>query len=100
VKRNTVSLSGMFSERQTLRHTPAGIPVLEFRIRHASTQIEAGLSRNISLEIDALALGEAAEKLERVPLEGEYRFEGFLAPRGGKSRQTVLHVNHFESSKG
>jgi len=76
------------------------MPALNFRIGHASEQIEAGRPRNVSLEIDAVALGEIAEKLSRMPLEGEYRFEGFLALRSRRSRLPVLHVNSFELNRG
>ena len=73
---------------------------MNFRIGHASEQVEAGRPRNVSLEIDAVALGEMAEKLSRMPLEGEYSFEGFLALRSRQSRLPVLHVNSFELNRG
>jgi primosomal replication protein N len=93
VNRNTVVLDGTLVAREELRHTPAGMPALGFRIGHASGQVEAGLPRNVLLEIDAVALGEVAEKLSRVPLDGQYSFEGFLALRNKLSRVPVLHVN-------
>ena len=76
------------------------MPALNFRIGHASEQVEAGRTRSISLEIEAVALGEVAEKLSRIPMEGEYSFEGFLALRSKRSRLPVLHVNSFESNRG
>ena len=76
------------------------MPALNFRIGHVSEQVEAGRSRSVSFEIDAVALGEVAEKLSRMPLEGEYRFEGFLALRSKLSRLPVLHVNSFEFNRG
>ena len=100
MNRNTTVLSGTLIGREELRHTPAGMPVLNFRIGHASEQVEAGRPRSISLEIDGVALGEVAEKLSRMPLEGEYSFEGFLALRSRRSRLTVLHVNSFELNRG
>ena len=100
MSRNTIILSGTLIAREELRHTPAGMPALSFRIGHASEQTEAGLSRNVNLEIDGVALGEVAEKLSRGPLEGQYSFEGFLALRSKQSRMPVLHVNRFELNKG
>ena len=76
------------------------MPALNFRIGHVSEQVEAGRSRSVSLEIDGVALGEVAEKLSRMPLQGEYRFEGFLALRSKRSRLPVLHVNSFELNRG
>ena len=90
-------LVGKLIERGELRYTPAGLPALNFRISHDSAQTEAGMSRNVSLAMDGVALGEAAEKLVRAAVEAEYRFEGFLASKGRLSRHTVLHVNKFDS---
>ena len=73
---------------------------MSYRIGHVSEQVEAGRPRNVNLEIDAVALGEVAEKLSRMPLQGEYRFEGFLALRSRQSRLPVLHVNSFELNRG
>ena len=100
MNRNTVMLDGTLVAREVLRHTPAGMPALSFRIGHASAQVEAGLPRNVALEIDGVALGEVAEKLSHVSLEGQYSFEGFLALRSRQSRVPVLHVNRFELNKG
>ncbi len=100
MNRNTVMLDGMLVAREELRHTPAGMPALSFRIGHASGQVEAGLPRNVNLEIDGVALGDVAEELSRVPLDGRYSFEGFLALRSKQSRVPVLHVNRFELNKG
>jgi primosomal replication protein N len=100
VSRNRIVLGGTLIGRDELRHTPAGIPALNFRIGHASEQVEAGRPRSVNLEIDGVALGEVAEKLSRVPLQGEYSFEGFLALRSRQSRLPVLHVNSFELNRG
>ena len=100
MNRNTVVLSGTLLAREDLRHTPAGMPALNFRIGHASEQVEAGRARSVKLEMDAVALGEVAEKLSRTPMQGEYSFEGFLALRSKLSRLPVLHVNSFELNRG
>ena len=100
MNRNTVMLSGALVAREELRHTPAGMPALNFRIGHGSEQVEAGLSRSVHLEIEAVALGEIAEKLSRMPMPGEYSFEGFLALRSKMSRTPVLHVKNFELNRG
>ncbi len=93
---NQVVLSGKLIERNELRHTPAGLAALNFRIGHVSEQVEAGRPRGVNLEIEGVALGEVAQKLSKAAQEAEYRFEGFLAMRSKLSRQTVLHVNRFE----
>ncbi|MBI5911383.1 MAG: primosomal replication protein N [Betaproteobacteria bacterium] len=93
---NRVILTGKLTGRGDLRHTPAGLPALDFRVGHVSEQVEAGRSRNVTFEIDGVALGEVAEEMINATLDAEYRFEGFLAPRSKLSRQPVLHVNRFE----
>lgn len=100
MSRNAVVLSGTLIGRDELRHTPAGMPALNFRIGHASEQLEAGKARNVRLEIDAVALGEVAEQMSRAPLQAEFRFEGFLALRSKMSRLPILHVNRFELNRG
>jgi primosomal replication protein N len=100
VSRNQVVLTGKLIERNELRHTPAGLPALNFRIGHVSEQIEAGRSRSVSLEIEGVALGEVAQNLSKAAQEAEYRFEGFLAMRSKLSRQPVLHVSGFELNRG
>jgi primosomal replication protein N len=100
VSRNQVVLTGKLIERNELRHTPAGLPALNFRIGHVSEQIEAGRSRSVSLEIEGVALGEVAQNLSKAAQEAEYRFEGFLAMRSKLSRQAVLHVSGFELNRG
>lgn len=94
--RNKVVLVGKLIERGELRLTPAGLPVLNMRIAHISEQTEAGRPRSVNLELDGVALGEVAEKLDRVNTQAEFRFEGFLAQKSRLSRQTVLHVNKFD----
>jgi primosomal replication protein N len=96
ISRNTVILDGTLIGRDELRFTPAGTPALNFRIAHASEQMEAGRGRSVKLEIDAVALGEVAETLGKAPMQGEYLFKGFLALRSKLSRLPVLHVNSFE----
>ena len=93
---NQVVLSGKLIERNELRHTPAGLAALNFRIGHVSEQVEAGRPRSVNLEMDGVALGEVAQKLSKAAHEAEYRFEGFLAMRSKLSRQPMLHVNRFE----
>jgi primosomal replication protein N len=97
VDRNRVVLVGKLIERGELRLTPAGVPALNFRITHLSDQTEAGKPRRVNLELDGVALGDVAEKLGRANAEAEFRFEGFLAQKSRLSRQTVLHVNRFDS---
>ena len=86
-------------ERKALRRTPAGVPAIDARIAHASEQAEAGAARQVSLELEAVALGEVAERLSKAAPGRSYRFDGFLAQRSRMSRQLILHLNRFELSE-
>ncbi len=93
---NAVSLSARLIQRDPLRFTPAGIPVLGFRVQHDSMQREAGSERRIEMELAAVAMAEQALRLERVELGRGLAVSGFLAPRRRNSRGVVLHVTGFE----
>jgi primosomal replication protein N len=92
---NQVHLDGILVERATMRHTPAGVPVLEARIRHRSDVIEAGAPRTLEFVVNAIALGPVAGKLEREALGAQLDLSGFLAPRSRRSSKLVLHLTEY-----
>ncbi|WP_412479536.1 primosomal replication protein N [Azonexus sp. IMCC34839] len=83
-----------------MRYTPAGVPVSEGRLQHASTQIEGGKERKVELEIPLLALGESSRWLEAAPLGSCIKVTGFLAAKSRNSKMPVLHVNTLEYLEG
>jgi primosomal replication protein N len=93
---NRVELCGDVIEREALRHTPAGIPILALRVQHESTQIEGGLHRQVKFEIDAMAVGETAQRMDAVRLGQRVRMHGFIATRSRLSTRIVLHIDRFE----
>lgn len=93
---NRVELAGTLQERGPLRHTPAGIPVIEFQIAHESEQLEAGSIRRVVCEIAGVALGATALLLKEVAPGSALRANGFLASRSLKRKTPVLHVTHIE----
>jgi primosomal replication protein N len=93
---NEVVMSGVIRELDALRYTPAGVPVAEFRLRHASTQQEAGQMRRVALDLPAIAFGVVARRLADALPGGEVTARGFLALRSQKSAQIVLHANTIE----
>ncbi len=82
-------------ERNILRYTPAGLPVYECVLAHSSTQIEAGLPRQIELSLSAVALGPVAVNLDRAPLATLHRFTGFLARKSRKSKSFIYHITAY-----
>jgi primosomal replication protein N len=93
---NEVRLSGQLVGREALRHTPAGVPILAFIVKHESTQVEGGVSRQVGFEVDAMAVGEVAKRMDAVQVGRRVRLQGFLASRSRLSTRIVLHVNQFE----
>ena len=97
---NRLTLDATLAERGDLRHTPAGIPALECVLRHASVQSEAGGERKVDCELAAVAFGEPAIALARVPAGSALRCKGFLARRYRTGITVALHVNEFELKEG
>ncbi|HEX6266780.1 MAG TPA: primosomal replication protein N [Burkholderiales bacterium] len=97
---NKVELSGRLLELGALRYTPAGIPAVEFRLRHESQQPEAGGSRRIEAEIGAIAFEAQARLLTGKPLGSSAKFQGFLSAKSKRSKKLVLHVTNIEFIEG
>jgi primosomal replication protein N len=91
-----VRLSGTLTAPEGLRFTPAGVPVLNFRLLHRSQQVEANHPREVELEAQAVAVGELAQRLATLPEGQELTLTGFLTNRSRRSTQVMLHVNEFE----
>jgi len=83
-----------------LRHTPAGIPVVEFRLRHESERNEAGTARKVNAEIEAIAFRTEARLVAAAALDSALRMEGFLCAKSRRSKKPVLHVTHIEFMEG
>ncbi|MDP5237917.1 primosomal replication protein N [Uliginosibacterium sp. 31-16] len=97
---NTLRITGSLVAKESLRWTPARVPVLEFRIEHLSRQMEAGTEREVSCELTIRALGPAAQQIEVVALGSTMLIEGFIAAKSAKNRAPVLHVRTFELLEG
>ena len=93
---NAVELQGEVTEVEPLRHTPAGIPLLHFRLQHRSYQNEAGFSRQVECEMGAVAMGEVALGVARVRVGQKVTVSGFLNRKSRMSRQIILHVTKAE----
>jgi primosomal replication protein N len=111
---NRLEISGVVTELKALRHTPAGVPVVEFRLRHESERAEAGAKRKVNAEIEAVAF-EAQARLLAVGTGGNapgalgnargalgrpLKVEGFLCAKSRQSKKPVLHVTNIEFMEG
>jgi primosomal replication protein N len=97
---NRLEISGVVSELKALRHTPAGVPVVEFRLRHESERAEAGGKRKVQAEVDAVAFEAQARLLAAGTLGRQLKAEGFLCAKSRQSKKPVLHVTNIEFAEG
>ena len=91
-----MQLGGQVAAREALRYSPAGIPIVALHLLHQSWQRENGAPRLAAVEIELLAFGEVALRLDKVQPGQRMNASGFLANRSRRSRRVVLHVNEFE----
>ena len=96
MERNQVVLTGRIAEMDALRYTPAGLPLMAFRIGHMSEQSEAGFKRKVECEIPAIVMGDSAKTVAGWKIGDSIKVDGFLARKSQHSQQLVLHLNRIE----
>jgi len=65
---NQLTLAGTLVARDALRYTPAGVPIVSFRVAHASQQSEAGAARQVEMEMACVAVEERARLIAAAPV--------------------------------
>jgi primosomal replication protein N len=93
---NQLCLVASIAERESLRYTPAGIPIITASLLHSSTQMEAGYARQVEFEIAALAAGPVSDVFNQVPIGASCQFTGFMAKKSRNSRTLVFHITGIE----
>lgn len=96
---NFVALAAKIRQVSDVRYTPAGLPVLEMLLEHASEQHEMGKNRIVKCEINAKLLGQMALAWKDT-VDNMVKVEGFLACRSFKDSRLVLHIQNIEHLKG
>ncbi len=92
---NRCVIDGELLELDDLRFTPVGIARVGMKIRHVSTQQEAGMARQIQCDIPAVSLDAVALKASKLMPGQQVRVEGFLAQRSLRIAQLVLHIDNI-----
>jgi primosomal replication protein N len=95
---NELLLVASIAERDTLRYTPAGIPIVSGTLQHGSQQKEAGMERTVEFEIAAVAAGEISGRFASAELGAVHRFKGFLARKNRNSKALVFHIIDFSGA--
>ena len=85
-------MSGELTTIEPLRYTPAGIPLLGFRLLHRSRQTEAGLKRQVECEMGGVAMAEVAVAMSRLKPGQAVKLSGFLNRKNRLSTQLILHA--------
>ena len=93
---NAVTLAGTLAQVEPLRHTPAGLPLLQFKLAHNSVQVEAGYKRQVECEMSCVAMGDLATELSRSTAGAGISVTGFLNRKNRMSAQLVLHATKTE----
>ena len=96
---NVFQLVAEIAEREILRYTPAGIPIVSATLLSRSSPIEAGILRQVEFEIAALAVGEISGEFNQTVLGGRYWFKGFLARKSRNGRSLVFHITEFAAAE-
>ena len=94
---NQLRIIASIAERDVLRYTPAGIPIVSAKLLHSSQQLEATVQRLVEFEMSALAAGEISGRLNQAELGGIFQFTGFLARKSRNSKSLVFHIIDFET---
>ncbi|MBI1891789.1 MAG: primosomal replication protein N [Burkholderiales bacterium] len=93
---NRFQLIATIAERDVLRYTPAGIPIVSGKLQHESKQVEAGVERLVEMEVAAIAAGEISGRFNQAELGATYQFTGFLARKNRNSKSLVFHITEIE----
>ena len=94
---NQTRLCGTLLNMTAVRYTPAGVPIRELRLAHQSAQVEAGHQRQVTLEIAALAAGDAVQQLEKLAIGDTCCISGFLNKKSLHNHQLVLHISSIQA---
>lgn len=89
---NRLIITGELIEQSPLRTTPAGVPVLEFKLAHDGQSDEAGVTRRIQFDISVVALAELASMYQSLRLGSLLEVEGFIAAARKGSPRFRLHA--------
>lgn len=96
---NQFQLVAQVVEREMLRYTPAGIPVVSARLAHSSQQLEAKVPRLVEFEISALAVGEISGRFSQLEPGQLYQFTGFMARKNRNSKSLIFHLTDISESR-
>ena len=96
---NQFQLVAQVVEREALRYTPAGTPIVSARLVHSSQQLEAKVTRLVEFEISALAVGEISGRFTQLEPGQLYQFTGFMARKNRNNKSLIFHLTDISESR-
>jgi primosomal replication protein N len=93
---NKLVLQAQVVEIETVRFTPAGIPIINCTLQHRSEVAEAGGVRQVEMTMPALCAGLLSGRLQAGGMGYEACFTGFLAPKRRNARTLVFHITELQ----
>ena len=94
---NQLRIRAKVVAKSALRYTPAGVAVLEASFEHEGNVTEAAVDRALKFEFAAIALGAAAQSLDREPLGSTLVLQGFIAPRSHRTMRLLVHITEYKA---
>jgi len=85
-----------------MRTSPAGVPIGRFLLEHRSSQMEAGLAREVYCRIPVVACGApVADTVGALAPGAPVRVRGFVGRANNREGEyrLVLHAAHIETAK-
>lgn len=96
---NAFLLTAELTQTDTLRYTPAGVPVLEVILKHESWQMENGQKCLVKFELPAKILGKQAQQWQHRE-NVKVTVSGFLAQRSQRIFRPILRIQNIQEYKG
>ncbi|MBT9539185.1 primosomal replication protein N [Thiobacillus sp.] len=93
---NRLVISGTLNQIETLRYSPAGVPIAEAVVHHRGSQTLANQARQVECELTVQASGSLANQLTQLTVGTQVKLEGALNRRSVNSRQLILILNRIE----
>jgi primosomal replication protein N len=94
---NHLVLNACIIEREAVRYTPVGVPIVNCLLFHRSQVDEAGVTRQIEMKVPAMAIGELSGLIAQCALDQIFCFTGFLAPHSRHTRALRFHLTALQT---
>lgn len=96
-ERNTIVASGYIENIGAIRLTPAGLFVIDFTLKHQSTQQQAQTDRKVQAEFLCIMISQTQQKVAQLKNQMPLKVRGFMAAKSARAQShLILHVIEYE----